>query len=1058
MVSHHSSVSAFARRRFWTIPTALIAILALLVSCTGSPPPPFDFSGPAPATTPEDESADTGGRPTATPTDVPAADPADHLPELEPVTEPAWVPQTRSEELILKLAAIGPNRQVPTQLAIDVFSVGVAPLPGATVSALPDGDGLGETALPLIMAAYDKLSPAQREVVDGIVTTDADIEAHARITADGQIQIPLTPGPGRALRMAPTLGQKYLRYATLLAQTVVDWDAYRPGIVASTIRLLVSTKPYEDAAMTALPNPDEPTVCDITVYPALIQRKPSDQVVKSYFAHELFHCAQFNWTGNEFRPMPLWLQEGSADFAAYDLYRSRSGPPAGRAALGWFLAAAKSLAARAYDAWPLYESVRQFGIDPYPAIRTMMQASNPGDTSAILTAGGLERLDFQAFVSSQSLRSTVLAEPTWLMSWPGPNAGAGPRDTGRSAGSRGIGTFPVLGHGSHSHLQRLVPMTRDVGLVLATGVHGPVQTIADIGTVTVAEGQQKLFCVDAGKCQCPEGTASSVEAIPLTPPMVFSFPQRDAITNAAVRNMKWDPDKYCKAPQPRKRAASSNGDPHQLTFDGYAYDMMALGEFVTVRDPRGGLEVQSRHELIGTASATSAVAVGTGQHRITMTTVLQPEGPVTVRLDGQIRTETAFDAGDVAVRTEGQVVTVTWPDGSEVRADSVYGFFLTVTLTDERAARAVGSLGSADHNMFNDLRMADGSPVLDPDLDGAFADSWAVQDRTSLFDYEPGQSTATFRKPLPKPANGEDLSLDPDAVATCTERLGEDAASYEVRSCAYDVTVTGYQGFVGAYQQVTADRVALNAGVLFPGSSAPPIGDGPDPAAATLGKPVLELHGTLAFLSDEPDEVGELTGSVRLASGTVLVVRVDVCRPDFDLDLHVRARTEDGQSATAHVCDPRGFGTYDARDGDVVPGNEAYLWIPAEGDYDVTVSTGSADAASVKVQLFADPTPTELFADDFKRSGYTGTLGGIGDTVLVGVNSPGERSEWSVSADDGVCAAMVHGPDWDSTSPWALGGVCHRQPTLGLSPYERPVPVLIFSRAAGTQKVAIARN
>ena len=110
------------------------------------------------------------------------------------------------------------------------------------------------------------------------------------------------------------------------------------------------------------------------------------------------------------------------------------------------------------------------------------------------------------------------------------------------------------------------------------------------------------------------------------------------------------------------------------------------------------------------------------------------------------------------------------------------------------------------------------------------------------------------------------------------------------------------------------------------------------------------------------------------------------------------------------------------------------------------------------VQLFADPTPTEISADDFKRSGYTGTLDGIGDTVLVGVSSPGTSSEWSSTVDDGVCVAVAYGPDWDSTDPWALGGVCQRHTTLRLSPYDKPIPILIFSRAPGTQKVTITRK
>jgi hypothetical protein len=1057
-------------RRRVSASLVLLITLAMLASCT---PGPFSQPTAAPTSTSASPSgagpSPTSGVEPAVPSTVggpttgaePVADPDHELPELEPVQAPDWKPATRTDELAIAVAGaeITADKPLPTQLAIDVFSVTIAAVPGATPSTLPDGDGLGPMlALELISRVRERLSPAQRAAVDAAVPSGTDVEAHARLDGDGKIVTPVTAGPGKALRAAPRPDPLLARYVGLMAQAAADWKAYRSDVpLPSGIGIRFSQRQIKNYLMTAEPNTTDGTFfCEITVYPDMRTGAPSDQLIKTVFAHEVFHCAQFIWVGNINPALPAWLIEGSATFASFDLYRGSTAPPKDLTDLAWFQDPGKPLAARTYDAWPLYESARQSGADPYAAIKAMTQAGSSSVTAS-LGAAGLERLDFQAFASSQSLRTNRVTEPTWLMAWPGPNPSAGPRNTGRATQARGIGTFPVLGKGSHTHRQFVVPMTRDVGLVLATGVHGPVQTIADTGTVTIAEGQQRIFCVDPGKCRCPEGTSPTMDAIPLTPPMVFSFPQRDVATNAAVRNMKWDPRKYCEKPQPRKRSAYSNGDPHLVTFDGYTYDLMALGEFVTVRDPRGGLEVQSRHELGRAGSATSAVAIGTGSHRVTADTVLEPKGRLTVRLDGRVMTETAFGAGDVAVTVDGQVLTARWPDGSEVVAHAEYGFFVTITLADDRAGRVVGTLGSADLNMFNDLRMADGAVLTDPDPNAAFADSWAVDERTTLFDYQPGQSPASFRKPLPTPGPDHGPEPDAQAVQTCTERLGEQATSHEIHSCAYDVSVTGHDGFAAVYQQLTDDRVSANAGVvvLVPATPSPTTGPGPEPAVPSGTAPLLELQGTLAFLTDEPGQVPALTGSVRLPAGTVVVARVDLCRPDFDLTVRLVARTEQRESAQTYACDPRGLGTYSAQDGDVVPGTEAYLWVPTAGDYDVTVETTSTDAAAVTVQLFADPTPTFVSAEQFARGGYSGTLDGIGDTLVVPVTSPGGSSQWAVTADGGVCAALEYGPELSQAAPWDLGGVCHRQPAVDLSPTDAPVPLLIFSRSDGPQQVSI---
>jgi len=74
---------------------------------------------------------------------------------------------------------------------------------------------------------------------------------------------------------------------------------------------------------------DDPTrgiVCRIRVFPLLWKAQNDDETLKTAFAHELFHCFQGWW--NPIGGFPAWLTEGSASFAAFDLYRSSFDPPA----------------------------------------------------------------------------------------------------------------------------------------------------------------------------------------------------------------------------------------------------------------------------------------------------------------------------------------------------------------------------------------------------------------------------------------------------------------------------------------------------------------------------------------------------------------------------------------------------------------------------------------------------------------------------------------------------------------------------------------------------------
>src|SRR5262249_487490 len=83
-----------------------------------------------------------------------------------------------------------------------------------------------------------------------------------------------------------------------------------------------------------------------------------------------------------------------------------------------------------------------------------------------------------------------------------------------------------------------------------------------------------------------------------------------------------------------------------------------------------------------------------------------------------------------------------------------------------------------------------------------FADAWRVTDSSSLFDYDPGASTATYTK-ADFPAEGGPASFADLSPTQQSDGLRQCAAITNPelqQECAYDVSVSGDPGFGGLYQ------------------------------------------------------------------------------------------------------------------------------------------------------------------------------------------------------------------------------------------------------------------
>jgi hypothetical protein len=286
--------------------------------------------------------------------------------------------------------------------------------------------------------------------------------------------------------------------------------------------------------------------------------------------------------------------------------------------------------------------------------------------------------------------------------------------------------------------------------------------------------------------------------------------------------------------------AASRGDPHVTTFGGVNYDFQAAGEFVYLRDA-AGLEIQARHTPVPTAarppanlhtglsscvSVNTAIAARIGKARVT----LQPSGgapgefgPPELKVDGKpVRLgKRPIDLGDgarLATTRTGDGLEATFPDGTRLivvpafwDAQNLWYFNVEVLKSQARE----GVLGALTAGQWLPL-LPDGTP-LGPrpaalaqrhvDLNQKFADAWRVTSATSLFDYTPGTSTATFTDPSWPPPSGPcnvGATGRPAAAPIAPQRAKSICADIKdttlQQQCIFDVSATGDPGFAKTYR------------------------------------------------------------------------------------------------------------------------------------------------------------------------------------------------------------------------------------------------------------------
>lgn len=303
-----------------------------------------------------------------------------------------------------------------------------------------------------------------------------------------------------------------------------------------------------------------------------------------------------------------------------------------------------------------------------------------------------------------------------------------------------------------------------------------------------------------------------------------------------------------------------NGDPHITTLDGTRYDFQGAGEYVVLRDP-GVAEVQVRqapiattfnpgpnpyHGLATCVSLNSAVAARVGDHRVTyqpgLDGVPDPSG-LELRVDGKL---TQLPADGIELGGGGRVRPTSAPGGLEILFPTKYvlrvtpgwwssqsQWYLNVSV-EPAEVRSMAGAAPGGSAVIGGLggpivagswlpKLPDGSsmgpmPASLPDryvdLYEKFGKEWRVSDESSLFDYAPGSSTATFTLeswPGQPPCELPDVDpVDPVSLEVAQQACAAIRDHALRADCVFDVRVTGELGFATTYR-LTEDVTSIES-------------------------------------------------------------------------------------------------------------------------------------------------------------------------------------------------------------------------------------------------------
>jgi hypothetical protein len=532
--------------------------------------------------------------------------------------------------------------------------------------------------------------------------------------------------------------------------------------------------------------------------------------VEQTLAHELTHCFEgFVYPDlGKYRAAPSWLVEGSADWVGTTV---TGVAPATR--WEFYLLLDGPLFERKYTSMGWWFHLEHLGRNVWHILRTIWAGALDSDAAYVTAGGDLDDV-YDTWAPSR-LHAPVFG-PAWDV------YGIGVPQFGRSLPATLSAGRPATTGAFDVRVARLDPGPDSGEWIVRLSAGQPVrvhdnQSFED---VHITEGD---YCIGE-KCVCPDDTERAGQKFQkVTLPVWVAIPGGEVGTQAVTDTVSLRD--YCVKKQPERKKprqstpqpagfhphgaatnphgpadkpkpttpapAGTTGDPHLVTFAGRRYDFQAAGEFTLSKSD--GAEIQVRQEPArrqdGTENTTvtvnTAVALSLAGDRVT----IDGEG-LTLRVDGTVDTSPGElpHGGTITPQPDGYLLTA--PDGTKAWVLTAIPGTLNVLV--EPAGKPAGLLGGTKTRLAG----RDGKEYDEPY--GPFADSWRVGEK-SLFDYAPGESTATFTRPdvptAPPTPTPEQLAAAQEACAAV-----QDPGLRE--HCVFDVAASGDPRFAVGYRSL----------------------------------------------------------------------------------------------------------------------------------------------------------------------------------------------------------------------------------------------------------------
>jgi len=741
---------------------------------------------------------------------------------------------------------------IPTRTVLQMAALLYGPIDGVTLPAGRRGDPPldGTSVIQALIEAAPKLTPAQRRAVEravavrgsGARTTTRSASAvrsskagDCQFEMDGNRLNATASARFDAIRDAMAARIGGLGFAPAWQTCVYDWRAPDGAAGADTTQWVTSatSSPYDAGILDAI-SAIRPDMCFIRKFPLLDELSAANQGMA--LAHEVFHCLQREWLRGHVDHNPPCADEALANWAGHQIspgtYLPSDRLPGAhfeRWASVWQL----SLLERTYPAWGFWGVVEQIAGAEALWNRIVLVWGAGGSNEAVWAVG--------AGANAPEVLDTwgagLFREESFPAAWMQRLPFAVPDRRGADNNK------PVV-ELTNERTTRLETRDYKATMYVVHASSHPLVRVSVEGNGRVTDGRTDwlrpsgLWVCFGGACACPAGQIERV-SIPLHEDIGASLYAGIAAA-AEPSTLVLEPhemSEYCETPPPPPGGGGggpgpgeTHSEPHLWTFDGLAYDLQSAGEFILARSADGRFEVQARMEPADEsqlATTNTAVAMRADGHRI----AVYGYPGVTLRVDGRVRPlgrDEAIEVGNARVRRVGPIFYVQWPDGSQVRVDvhTPTALRIAVEPSDALLGRVRGVLGSNDGNPGNDLVTAGGVqldyrvsgggrphiPTFPSGVDdfkwihGPYAESWRIRQAASLFDYRPGQSTATFtNRSVPR----NEITLA-DFTAAQRSRAQRSCAGIEEtsarRACERDVALTNNPVFAQTARRAERGR------------------------------------------------------------------------------------------------------------------------------------------------------------------------------------------------------------------------------------------------------------